>query len=84
MITAYFNYSTSSYYVITARIFGNSLNFNCSLILVLVLRKHFTWLRIKGGTSVLPLDDFIDIHKKVGVIILIMATIHTIAHLINL
>ena len=84
MVTAYFNYSTASKYVICARINGNALNFNCSLILVLVLRKHFTWLRIKGGASVLPLDDFIEIHKIVGIIIFIMGNIHTVAHFINL
>ncbi len=84
MLSAYINYATAAKLVICARIFGNALNFNCSLILILVLRKHFTWLRIKGTSSFLPLDDFIDIHKKVGIIIFVMGIIHTIAHLIHL
>ncbi len=84
MITAFWNYRTKSPFIICARIFGNSLNFNCSLILVLVLRKHFTWLRMKGASNFIPLDHFIDIHKKIGMIILYETLIHTIAHLIYL
>jgi Ca2+-binding EF-hand superfamily protein/predicted ferric reductase len=82
---AYYNYEDSgNWKLIGARVFGQLLNFNCALILVLVLRKHFTWFRIKGGASYLPVDDFIDIHKKIGVIIFIYSLIHTIFHLINL
>jgi predicted ferric reductase len=32
----------------------------------------------------LPLDHFIDIHKTIGIIILIETLIHTVAHLVNL
>ena len=84
MVTAYLNYSDQAIFVIIARINGQSLNFNCSLILVLVLRKHFTWLRSKGSVSFLPIDDFIDIHKKIGIVILVETILHTLAHLINL
>lgn len=83
MLNAYLQYSKENIYVQIARMFGNSLNFNCSLILVLVLRKHLTWLRIKGGNNLLPIDDFIQIHKIIGIVILIETLIHTIAHLIN-
>lgn len=83
MLTAYAQYSKENVYVQVARVFGNSLNFNCSLILVLVLRKHLTWLRIKGGNSLLPIDEFIQIHKVIGIVILIETLIHTVAHLIN-
>jgi predicted ferric reductase len=84
MITAYFQYENETIYIRIARMCGNSLNFNCSLILVLVLRKHLTWLRIKGGSKFLPLDESIEIHKKVGIIILILTCIHIISHLIHL
>lgn len=83
-ITAYLNYKDEPGLVICARIFGNGLNFNCALILGLVLRKHFTWLRSKGANKFLPLDDYIDLHKIVGIVILIETIIHTVAHLINL
>ena len=81
MITALCSYIDAPVWVIIARMFGNSLNFNCSLILVLVLRKHLTWLREKGACFFVPIDDSIEIHKKVGVVILIETLIHTLAHL---
>jgi len=83
-ITAYFNYKDEPIFEIIARMCGNSLNFNCALVLGLVLRKHFTWLRTKGAGSFLPLDDYIELHKIVGIVILIETIVHTIAHLINL
>ena len=70
--------------MIIARVFGAALNFNCALMLVLVLRKHFTWMRTKGGHAILPIDDFIEIHKFIGCVILVESLIHTGAHLINL
>ena len=83
-VTAYFNYKDQPPLVIIARMCGNSLNFNCALVLGLVLRKHFTWLRTKGAGSFLPLDDYIELHKAVGIVILVETIVHTIAHLINL
>ena len=84
MLTAFFTYYGNSPWLVTARVMGNSLNFNCAFILVLVLRKHFTWIREKGGCAFLPIDDFIEIHKIVGIVILIETLIHTFVHLINL
>lgn len=57
------------------------LNFNCALVLLLMLRKHITWLRTKGAGSMLPLDYHIDLHKIIGIIILIESLLHTLAHL---
>ena len=57
------------------------LNFNCALMLILMLRKHITWLRTKGGNVLLPLDHHIDIHKTIGMIILVETLLHTTAHL---
>ena len=57
------------------------LSFNCALMLVLMLRKHITWLRSKGGGILLPLDNHIDIHKTIGIIILIETVLHVAAHL---
>ena len=83
-LSAFLSYRKENIYVITARIFGNSLNFNCSFILVLVLRKHLTWLRSTSAANLLPIDDSIEIHKIIGIIILVESLIHTIAHFINL
>jgi hypothetical protein len=57
------------------------LNFNCALMLILMLRKHITWLRTKGGNVLLPLDHHIDIHKTIGMIIMIETLLHTVAHI---
>lgn len=84
MATAYSNYKDAAPWVIVARMFGNSLNFNCSLILALVLRKHCTWLRVQGANQLIPIDHFIEIHKKLGIIIMVQSVIHTVAHFINL
>lgn len=67
--------------IVIARLNGGMLNFNCALILVLMLRKHITWLRSKGGGVLIPLDHHIDLHKIVGIIILIETLLHTVAHL---
>ncbi|CAF0736842.1 unnamed protein product [Brachionus calyciflorus] len=83
-LTALITYRKENIFVIFARMCGNSLNFNCALILTLVLRKHFSWYRSKGAAMFLPIDDFIEIHKIIGVVILIESLIHTVAHFINL
>lgn len=68
-----------------ARVGGILISFNFAVSLFLVLRKLLTWLRsTKFGQICLPLDDFIDFHKLVGVFILLMSLMHTIGHCINL
>jgi len=67
-----------------ARINGVNLNFNAALILVLMLRKHFTWMRTKGANRFLPLDEFIELHKTIGYIILVQSFFHIAAHLVYL
>ncbi|CAF0823796.1 unnamed protein product [Didymodactylos carnosus] len=57
------------------------LNFNCALMLVLMLRKHITWLRTKGAVILLPLDYHIDLHKIIGIILLCETILHTLAHI---
>jgi NADPH oxidase 5 len=84
MLSAFLKYRNENIWTIFARMFGNSLNFNCSLIVFLILRKFSTWLRIKGAGSMVPLDNFIEIHKIIGQVILVETIIHTIAHIINL
>ena len=69
----------------TARAAGMLLNFNCSLIILLVLRRLLTWLRNSFiGTNFLPLDDFIKFHKFIGGFIVVLTIIHTIGHMVNL
>jgi hypothetical protein len=56
-------------------------NFNCALIVLLIHRKHITWFRLEGGSAILPLDHHIDMHKMIGIVILVEAILHVAAHL---
>jgi len=67
-----------------AKINGVNFYFNAALILVLMLRKHFTWMRTKGAHRFLPLDEFIHLHKTVGYIILFQSFFHIVAHMVYL
>ncbi|XP_071501185.1 NADPH oxidase 5-like [Diadema antillarum] len=66
-----------------ARGTGRCLSFNCCFVLVLMLRKLLTILRNSFLMSVLPLDQHVDIHKMVAVLILVFTVFHTIAHAAN-
>ena len=78
-------YSEYNSAVKVARTAGILLNFNCSLIILLVLRGLLTWLRNSFiGTNFLPLDDFIKFHKLIGFFLILITVVHTIGHSINL
>ncbi|XP_056645958.1 NADPH oxidase 5 isoform X1 [Diorhabda sublineata] len=76
-------YSRSNWYTIFARACGQCLNFNCTFILVLMLRQTITFLRTRGYSSVLPLDQHIYFHKLTGMFIFGYSVIHTIMHICN-
>uniref|UniRef100_A0A1B6DLA4 NAD(P)H oxidase (H(2)O(2)-forming) n=1 Tax=Clastoptera arizonana TaxID=38151 RepID=A0A1B6DLA4_9HEMI len=76
-------YRKSSYFVILARACGQCLNFNCMFVLVLMLRHSITFLRTRGFSSFLPLDQHIYFHKLTGVFIFLYSVLHTIMHLLN-
>ena len=66
-----------------ARGCGLCLNFNCTLIVVLMLRKTLTVVRSSTLGSYLPIDQHIDFHKITGIVVGIFALFHTIAHIFN-
>ncbi|KAL1130042.1 hypothetical protein AAG570_012985 [Ranatra chinensis] len=76
-------YRHSNYYVIFARACGQCLNFNCMFVLVLMLRHSITFLRTRGFSNILPLDQHIYFHKLTGVCIFLYSVLHTIMHLLN-
>lgn len=82
-IYAGWNYRTSNGFIIAARICGMNLNFNCMFILVLMLRKSLTYLRMTKMGNLLPIDQHILFHKMVGIMIAFYSAVHTIAHLGN-
>ncbi|XP_029283925.1 LOW QUALITY PROTEIN: NADPH oxidase 5 [Cottoperca gobio] len=62
---------------------GQCLNFNCTFIMVLMLRRFLTWLRATWVVRVLPLDQNILLHQIVGYVILCFTLVHTTAHFCN-
>lgn len=62
---------------------GQCLNFNCAWVLVLMLRHSLTYLRSRGLSSFLPLDNHVYLHKLTGITISVLSLVHTIMHLFN-
>ncbi|NWY60408.1 NOX5 oxidase, partial [Chionis minor] len=70
-------------WVAVARGCGQCLNFNCSFLAVLMLRRCLTWLRATPVAAVLPLDQHVVFHQLVGYVVLALAAVHTAAHVAN-
>jgi hypothetical protein len=70
-------------YITIARCCGQCLNFNCSFIVLLMIRKTITFLRSLNLSEYLPLDQHIYYHKLVGWSILLFSIVHTIGHGLN-
>ncbi|XP_067653613.1 NADPH oxidase 5-like isoform X1 [Haliotis asinina] len=77
------NYRTSNWCIIVARGCGLCLNFDCTFIVVLMLRKCITWLRATPVSHVLPLDQHIMFHKLTGILIMVFTILHTAMHIGN-
>lgn len=70
--------------VIVARIGGILLNFNCALIIVLMLRHTASYIRMNTFLRKwIPVDDHIGAHRFVGYVIIVLSIVHTIAHMAN-
>jgi hypothetical protein len=71
--------------ILVARACGILISFNMGFVLILISRRLNTWLRSsKFGQKCLPLDEFIQFHKLIGVFILILSIAHSVGHFINL
>ncbi|XP_060064880.1 NADPH oxidase 5-like [Ylistrum balloti] len=80
---AAYNYRESNGWYILARICGMCLNFNGMFILVLMLRKSLTYLRLTFLHHILPIDQNIYFHKLCGVFIAFFSLFHTVGHIGN-
>ncbi|EFB19538.1 hypothetical protein PANDA_009435, partial [Ailuropoda melanoleuca] len=69
--------------VMVAKGCGQCLNFDCSFIAVLMLRRGLTWLRATWLAQVLPLDQNIHFHQLMGYVVA-LSLVHTVAHVVNL
>ena len=68
-------------WIIIARTHGMCLNFNSVFILVLMLKSCLTWLRSTWIGKYLPIDQHIQYHKSVAVMITILSILHFVGHL---
>ena len=66
-----------------ARGCGSALNFDCSVVVLLMLRKVLSFLRTTWLLHCLPFDDTINIHKLIGYLCFVLGIIHTIGHVGN-
>ncbi|KAL3884563.1 hypothetical protein ACJMK2_024696 [Sinanodonta woodiana] len=78
-----YNYKDSNGFVIAARGAGMCLNFTSMFVLVLMLRKCLTYLRMTIIADFLPLDQNIVFHKMCGLFIAFWTLVHTICHIGN-
>ncbi|KAF5271691.1 hypothetical protein FQA39_LY08014 [Lamprigera yunnana] len=76
-------YRKSNCYTIIARACGQCLNFNSMFVLVLMLRHSITFLRSRGFSAFLPLDQHIYFHKITGCLIFFYSVLHTLMHVLN-
>ncbi|CAF1087428.1 unnamed protein product [Brachionus calyciflorus] len=84
-IIQYFVYYDQNIATKLARIGGILIDFNSSLIILLVLRRFTTWLRNSLiGRNFLPTDRFIIFHKSIGVFIIFFSILHSVSNSINL
>ncbi|XP_072241414.1 NADPH oxidase 5 [Leuresthes tenuis] len=82
-IFAVLQHSYGSAWFMVAKGCGQCLNFNCTFVMVLMLRRCLTWLRATWVMKILPLDQNILLHQIVGFAIFGFTLVHTAAHVIN-
>jgi hypothetical protein len=73
-----------SVFVTCARAAGMLLNFNCTLIIVVMLKQTILFIRSKNYLRQwIPVDSYVDFHKFVGRFILVLFVLHVVPHMIN-
>ncbi|XP_047195928.1 NADPH oxidase 5 [Hippoglossus stenolepis] len=82
-VGAMLQHSQGGAWLMVAKGCGQCLNFNCTFVMVLMLRRCLTWLRTTWLLRVLPLDQNILLHQIVGYSILCYTLVHTTAHVFN-
>ncbi|XP_069480335.1 NADPH oxidase 5 [Ambystoma mexicanum] len=76
-------HSSFGHWVMLAKGCGQCLNFNCTFIVVLMLRRCLTWLRTTWVVRILPLDQNVVFHELVGYAVFAFTVVHTAAHIVN-
>lgn len=82
-ITRAYQYSHTNLLEMGARACGHCLNLNCSLLLLLILRRTVTRLRNSWLGQYLPCDQHVHFHKMAGWMVFFLSILHTLFHLAN-
>ncbi|XP_033625250.1 NADPH oxidase 5-like [Asterias rubens] len=82
-VIRYSKTADSNCFFLAARGCGSALNFDCSVVVLLMLRKVLSFLRTTWLLRCLPFDDTINIHKLIGYLCFVLGIIHTIGHVGN-
>uniref|UniRef100_A0A6I8R677 NADPH oxidase, EF-hand calcium-binding domain 5 n=1 Tax=Xenopus tropicalis TaxID=8364 RepID=A0A6I8R677_XENTR len=77
------NHASLGGWIMVAKGCGQCLNFNCTFIVVMMLRRCLTWLRTTCVVRFLPLDQNVVLHELIGYVIFVLTVIHTAAHITN-
>lgn len=78
-------YQNIPWYTSIARGAAILIYFNTNLVVLTVLRKNVTWFRnTEVGKKLTFIDEFIQFHKFMGIVIFVCSWIHTVGQWINL
>jgi predicted ferric reductase/Ca2+-binding EF-hand superfamily protein len=71
-------------YIQIARGFGACLNFNAALLVVPMLRRTLTRVRLSVLGRVVPVDDAVMLHGRLGELTCVFGVAHSGAHILNI
>lgn len=72
------------YELIFARATGSAINFLTACLLLLMTRPLITLLRMSQLSQYLPVDHHVQYHKALGILLFVLALIHSALHLFNI
>jgi len=70
--------------IVVARACGAALNWNGALVLVPMLRHLWTAVRRRRIGELFPIDDGVNAHRWIGLVIFWLSWIHGLAHALNI
>lgn len=73
-----------SYEFMVAKGCGIAINGLAMLLIMLMTRPLVTQVRISWWHSILPVDQHVQLHKYAGGLLFILASVHTLVHLLNI
>ena len=72
------------YELMVAKGCGIAINATTMLLILLMTRPLITKVRLSFLLSIIPVDQHVEFHKGGGILLFILAGIHTVVHLVNI